>query len=128
MGRKDIFDIGIENRKYVSKMSVKLGRDIETYRVVNYDLNRFRGLAIYDEKAQKKNVLLNKILTELDKNNEKDDLQFVLIGRNDLSQYLCRNKVIKTFSITKNAMDIVDYLAGILNKRKKIFKSLGVNS
>lgn len=128
MERKDIFDIGIENRKYVSKMRVKLGRDIETYGVVNYDLNRFRGLAIYDERNNRKDILLNKILTELDKNNEKDDLQFVLIGSTDLSQYLCRNKVIKTFSITKNVMDIVDYLAGILNKRKKIFKSLGVNS
>lgn len=128
MERKDIFDIGIENRKYVSKMRVKLGRDIETYRVVNYDLNRFRGLAIYDERNNRKNILLNKIVTELDKNNEKDDLQFVLIGSTDLSKFLCKEKLIKTFSITKNAMDIVDYLASILNKRKKIFKSLGVNS
>lgn len=128
MERKDIFDIGIENRKYVSKMRVKLGRDIETYRVVNYDLNRFRGLAIYDERNNRKNILINKILAKLDKNNEKDELQLVLIGSGDLSQYLCRNKVIKTFSITKNTMDIVDYLASILNKRKKIFKSLGVNS
>lgn len=128
MERKNIFDIGEENRKYISKMRVKLGRDIETYKVINYDLNRFRGLAIYDEKALKKNFLLNRILTELDKNNEKNELQFVLIGSNDLSKFFCKDTAIKTFSIKQNTLDIVDYLTEISNKRKGILKSKGVNS
>ncbi len=128
MERKDIFDIGIENRKYVSKMRVKLGRDIENYNVVNYDLNRFRGLAIYDERDDKKNILLNKILTELDKNNSTYDLEFVIVGRENIPQYLSNSKNIKTFALNENVFDLVDYLSNILNNRKRIFKTRGVNS
>lgn len=128
MGKSKKFDAGSENKKYLNKVRVKIGRDIDTYKVLNYDLNRFRGLAIYDDRDDKKNILLNKILTELDKNNDKDELEFVIVSEKPIKDIIDKNKNLKTFNIKSGTLEVIRYLESVANIRKQIFKSLEVNS
>ena len=128
MGKSKKFDVGSENKKYLNKVRVKIGRDIDTYKVLNYDLNRFRGLAIYDDREDKKNILLNKILTELDKNNDKDELEFVIVSKKPIKNIIDKNKNLKIFNIKSGTLEVIRYLESVANIRKQIFKSLEVNS
>ncbi len=128
MGKSKKFDVGSENKKYLNKVRVKIGRDIDTYKVLNYDLNRFRGLAIYDDRDDKKNILLNKILTELDKNNDKDELEFVIVSEKPIKDIIDKNKNLKVFNIKSGTLEVIRYLESVANIRKQIFKSLEVNS
>lgn len=128
MGKSKKFDVGSENKKYLNKVRVKIGRDIDTYKVLNYDLNRFRGLAIYDDRDDKKNILLNKILIELDKNNDKDELEFVIVSEKPIKDIIDKNKNLKVFNIKSGTLEVIRYLESVANIRKQIFKSLEVNS